>query len=757
MVIPLYVGRPRSGAAIEMAAANEHRVFLVSQKHSEEENPTREGVYDYGTIGKVLQTLKLPDGSLKVLVEGICRAKLNSYVDNGEVISSEVIEVSDDFSNMKEGADVLVKALDSQFSEYSRYNENITQDITRSLKGITEPERYADLVAAHLPLSVESKQSILEASDVVERVDKIFEFLQREIEWMQVEKRIQTRVRERINEDQKRYFKREKIKAMQAELGESELEVINEEYYRLEKKIKDLGLPSNVFEKVETELNKLKLMPMMSAEATVIRNYLEWIIDIPWHARSEVCHDLAAAAKSLDADHYGLKEVKDRIIEYLAVFLKVKKLKSPIICLVGPPGVGKTSLGQSIAKATGREFCRVSLGGVHDEAEIRGHRKTYIGAMPGRMIKALRKAEVVNPLLLLDEVDKMGMDFRGDPASALLEVLDPEQNNTFNDHYLEVDYDLSDVLFITTANSMDIPPPLMDRMEIIRIAGYTEVEKLHIAKRHLIPKTLEAHGILPSEMRISDPAILKLIRNYTREAGVRELERGLAKIARRFVKNTMLKPGYDSKKKQVIGVSALKKYLGVHRYDFSTAGKQDVIGKVKGMAWTEVGGDLLDIEALIYDGKGELNYTGSLGDVMGESIEAALSLVKARMDKLSIPKDFFSKKDIHIHVPEGATPKDGPSAGVAICTAIVSVCTNKVISHQIAMTGEITILGHVLPIGGLKEKLLAANRGGIKRVLIPKDNEKDLEEIPKDVIGNLDIVSVKSIDDVLRNSLIEES
>lgn len=755
MVIPLYVGRPRSGAAIERSAAQDYKVFLVAQKNSQEENPDRSGVYGYGTVGKVLQTLKLPDGSLKILVEGIYRAKIESYVDNGEYITSEVSEVVDDFSSMQEEAEVLVKALDSQFSEYARFNENITQDISRSLKGITEPERYADLVAAHLPLGVESKQSILEAADIVERVDKVFEFLQREIEWMQVEKKIQARVRQRITADQRRYFNREKIRAMQAELGESESEVINEEYYRIEKKIQDLNLPSEIYEKVETELNKLKLMPMMSAEATVIRNYLDWIIELPWHEASPVNSDLDAAAKSLEADHFGLKEVKERIVEYLAVYLNVKKMKSPIICLVGPPGVGKTSLGQSIAKATGREFCRVSLGGVHDEAEIRGHRKTYIGAMPGRMIKAMKKAKKTNPLILLDEIDKMGMDFRGDPASALLEVLDPEQNNTFNDHYLELDYDLSNVLFITTANTMDIPAPLLDRMELIRIPGYTEMEKLHIAKRHLLPKTLSIHGIDLAAVKISDAALTKIIRLYTREAGVREFERALAKISRRFVKNVVLQEGYDKNKKEAIGVSALKKYLGVHRYDYSTANTRDMVGKVKGMAWTEVGGDLLDIEALVYDGKGELSYTGSLGDVMGESIEAALSLVKARMERLNIPKEFFSKKDIHIHVPEGATPKDGPSAGIAICSAIVSVCTSQSVHHDIAMTGEITLLGQVLAIGGLKEKLLAANRGGIRRVLIPKDNEKDLDEVPKEIMDGLDIIPVKSIDDVLKLALTE--
>ena len=754
MVIPLYVGRSRSSAAIEMSASNDYKVFLVAQKNSEEESPDQNGLYDFGTIGKVLQTLKLPDGSLKVLVEGICRAKIIDYKDHGEYVNTEVEEVIDDFSSMTEDAEVLVKALDSQFNEYAKFNDNVSQDVIRSLKGIKEPERYADLVAAHLPLSVESRQEVLEAINIVKRVEKIFEFLQREIEWKEVEKNINKKVRESITAEQKRYYIQKKVRAIQAELGEGESDLINEEYYRLEKKVKGLGLPSEIFEKVESEMTKLKFMPMMSAEATVIRNYLDWIIDLPWHEESEINTDIDAATQSLEEDHYGLKEVKERIVEYLAVYLNVKKMKGPIICLVGPPGVGKTSLGQSIAKATGREFCRVALGGVHDEAEIRGHRRTYIGAMPGRIIKAMKKASKINPLILFDEVDKMGMDFRGDPASALLEVLDPEQNDTFNDHYLEVDFDLSNVMFLTTANSMDIPPALLDRMEIIRLPGYTEMEKVHIAKRHLIAKTWKIHGIKASVLKISDAALLEIIRRYTREAGVRELERHLSKIARRFVTNVMIKKNYDPKRRYNIGMNSLKQYLGVHKYDFSTADKEHTVGKVKGMAWTEVGGDLLDIEALSFDGKGELSYTGSLGEVMGESVEAALSLIKSRGDTFELSKDFFSKRDIHVHVPEGATPKDGPSAGIAICSAIVSICSGKRIRSDVAMTGEITLLGQVLPIGGLKEKLLAAHRGGIKTVIIPKDNEKDLEEIPKEILSGLKICPVKNIDEVWRIVLL---
>ncbi len=758
MVVPLFIGRSKSIKAMEIAVEKESLVFLVTQKDMAVEEPQQKDLYESGTLAKIIQILKLPDGTLKVLIEGIQRARLVQLNDDGFSYSGVIERIEDQDKEVvekgfvlgKDGANErvedLVRSLDSKFSEYAKLNDKLPTDILSSVKGLTHPGRLADLISIHLPLSIQHKQTILETIDIYERVNLVLSYLIKEMSWIKVEKNIQKKVRDQIAEDQKKYFNREKLKAIQQELGELEGE--GSDINILLDKVRALKLPHDTLEKVESEINKLALMPPMSAESTVIRNWLDWVIDLPWSKRSRTRITLKDANETLDENHYGLEKVKERIVEYLAVLKKVKKVRGSIICLVGPPGVGKTSLGQSIAKALGRDFVRISLGGVRDESEIRGHRKTYIGAMPGRIIKAMKRAKVTNPLIMLDEIDKMGMDYRGDPASALLEVLDPEQNNSFVDHYLELDYNLSDVMFLTTANTLDIPPPLLDRMEVIRIAGYTESEKMHIAKSYLVPKCAKACGLKPSEVLISDQVMLEIIQRYTREAGVRELERLLMKIGRKIVKKQ-----FESKKIDPNVTSPiLNEYLGPHQFDHGIAKEKNQVGLVRGLAWSEVGGDLLMIEAVMMPGKGELIFTGSLGEVMQESIKTAKSVARLHTD----PKkaELYQKNDIHVHVPEGATPKDGPSAGTAICTAIISTVLDKPVRADVAMTGEITLRGEVLPIGGLKEKLLAAHRGGIKTVLIPHKNEKDLVEVPKTVKEDLEIIPVSHIEQVLKIALV---
>lgn len=760
MVVPLFIGRDKSIAALEHAVERDLNIFVVTQRKSSIESPSQTDLYEIGTIAKVLQMLKLPDGTLKVLIEGSQRARLSDlmHIDR-EFLISQVVPLDDDeFTQVQEGrlrkedgsyvdTEILLRALENQFSEYANLNEKLSTDLIASMRGLSYPGRLADLISIHLPLSIDQKQSILDAVEIHARVELVLSFLQKEMEWLKVEKNIQKKVRDQIAEDQKRYFNREKLKAIQQELGEMEGE--GNDVSNLLAKIKKLKLNKDAFEKVESEVNKLNLMPPMSAEATVIRNWVDWIVDLPWQKKKNTKISLMDAQKRLDIEHYGLEKVKERIIEYLAVLKKVKKVRGSIICLVGPPGVGKTSLGQSIANALGRSFVRISLGGVRDEAEIRGHRKTYIGAMPGRIIKAMKRAKVRNPLIMLDEVDKMGMDFRGDPASALLEVLDQEQNHSFNDHYLELDYDLSDVMFITTANSLDIPAPLLDRMEIIRIAGYTEKEKAKIAERHLLPKCLKACGLTQDEITFPEAVIYEVIQSYTREAGVRELERLLLTICRKSLKQEM----DNGKKVKTITKKTVHDYLGVPKFDHGVVEKESQIGLVRGLAWTQVGGDLLVIEAILLSGKGELIYTGSLGDVMKESIQTAKSVTRS-MALQDSPK-FYQDHDIHVHVPEGATPKDGPSAGISMCTAMVSAVTKRPIRSDVAMTGEITLRGEVLPIGGLKEKLLAAHRGGVKTVIIPKKNERDLKDIPKDILNDIEVKPVSKIKEVLDIALMK--
>ena len=745
MVMPLFVGRAKSISALDEAMNEGKQLLLVSQKQADLEEPTVDDVFDVGTIANIIQLLKLPDGTVKVLVEGQQRAKINQLNDGEDHFSAEVTPIETTFGDEKE-LDVVKAAVLNEFESYLQLNKKIPADVLGALQRIDDADRLADTMAAHIPVTVRHKQSVLELADVQERLEYLLGMMESEADILQVEKRIRGRVKKQMEKSQRNYYLSEQIKAIRKEMDEGESEDTIDEVEQLRQKVEAAGMPADVREKVESELQKLKMMSAMSAEATVVRSYVEWMLQVPWHKRTKVKKDIAKAQQVLDADHYGLERVKERILEYLAVQARLNKIKGPILCLVGPPGVGKTSLGQSIANATGRKYVRMALGGVRDEAEIRGHRKTYIGSLPGKLIQKMAKVGVKNPLFLLDEIDKMSSDMRGDPASALLEVLDPEQNTTFNDHYLEVDYDLSDVMFVATSNSMNIPGPLLDRMEVIRLSGYTEDEKLNIAMRHLLQKQIERNGLKKGELTIEENAILDIIRYYTREAGVRGLEREISKICRKAVKNLLVNPKVKS---IIVNSDNLHDYLGVKRFEFGKADTQNRVGEVTGLAWTEVGGDLLTIETASVVGKGKLTFTGSLGDVMKESIQAAMTVVRARAEKLGINSEFHEKRDIHIHVPDGATPKDGPSAGIAMCTALVSCLTGNPVRADVAMTGEISLRGKVLPIGGLKEKLLAAHRGGIKTVLIPKDNVKDLEEIPDNVKENLAIHAVETIDEVL--------
>jgi ATP-dependent Lon protease len=747
MVIPLFVGRERSIKALEVAMAADKQILLTTQKSASEDQPTEEELYHIGTLATVLQLLKLPDGTVKVLIEGVRRAKVARFITNESYFLADV-ELIDDTNVQSRDIEILVRSLKSQFEQYVKLNRKIPTEILASVLAIEDASRLADTIAAHLSLKIDEKQKLLEIVDLVKRLEKLVGIMESEIDLLQVEKRIRGRVKRQMEKTQREYYLNEQMKAIQKELGE--LEEVPNELEALTKKIEKASMPEEAKEKCVSELNKLKMMSPMSAEATVSRNYLDWMLALPWGKTSKLRASLAEAEKILEEEHYGLKEVKDRILEYLAVHKRVKNPKGPILCLVGPPGVGKTSLGESIANATGRKFVRMSLGGIRDEAEIRGHRRTYIGAMPGKIIQKISKMDSNNPFFLLDEIDKMSSDFRGDPASALLEVLDPEQNHAFNDHYLEVDYNLADVMFVATANSLDIPPALRDRMEIIRIPGYTEEEKVNIALRHLIPKQMIANGLKPSEVALPLEAVRDIVRYYTREAGVRNLEREISKIFRKVVKEVLLK---TRNKKLTLDANNLEDYLGVRRFRYDIAAEKDQIGQVKGLAWTEVGGELLEIEAVTLPGKGKITYTGQLGEVMQESIQAALTVVRSRAPLLGIPKHFFEKHDIHIHVPDGATPKDGPSAGISMCTALVSVLTHLPVRATYAMTGEITLRGEVLAVGGIKEKLLAAHRGGIKSVIIPLENVKDLKEIPDNIKNDLDIKPVRWIDEVLTYAL----
>ena len=749
MVIPLFVGREKSIRCLEAAMDNDKQIFLVAQKDAGVDEPEADDIYTVGTIATILQLLKLPDGTVKVLVEGSVRGEIESYKQSEPFFVANVDKLTDEEIDESE-QEVLIRSAVSQFEGYVKLNKKIPPEVLTSLNGIEDAPRLADTMAAHMPLKLTEKQKVLEMQGVNERLEYLMALMEGEIDLLQVEKKIRTRVKKQMEKSQREYYLNEQMKAIQKELGE--LDDAPDEFEALSKKIADAKMPKEAEDKAKAELQKLKMMSPMSAEATVLRSYIEWLTNVPWNKRSPVKKDLSRAEGVLNEDHYGLEKVKERILEYLAVQQRVKKLKGPILCLVGPPGVGKTSLGQSIAKATGRKYVRMALGGVRDEAEIRGHRRTYIGSLPGKLVQKMAKVGVKNPLFLLDEIDKMSSDMRGDPASALLEVLDPEQNNSFSDHYLEVDYDLSDVMFVATSNSMNIPGPLLDRMEVIRLSGYTEDEKLNIAKNHLIGKQMERNGLKAKELEITDSAVIGMIRYYTREAGVRSLEREVSKVCRKAVKDILLK---KSKDKVVVTQDNLKDYLGVQRFDDGKADKDNQIGQVTGLAWTQVGGDLLTIETTSVPGKGKMTSTGSLGDVMQESIKAAMTVVRSRAEKLRINDDFYEKRDIHVHVPEGATPKDGPSAGIAMCTALVSSLTGNPVKCDVAMTGEITLRGEVLAIGGLKEKLLAAHRGGIKTVVIPKDNERDLEEIPDNVKKDLSIHPVKWIDEVLDIALQE--
>ncbi|SFD24314.1 endopeptidase La [Pseudoalteromonas denitrificans] len=748
MVIPLFVGREKSIKCLEAAMENDKQIFLVAQKDATIDEPEVEDVYEVGTIATILQLLKLPDGTVKVLVEGTQRAKITEFTQTDEffIAQSQYI-VSKDIDEQEQ--DVFLRSAVSQFEGYVKLNKKIPPEVLTSVSGIDEAARLADTMAAHMPLKVAEKQKVLELACVTERLEFLMAQMEGEIDLLQVEKKIRSRVKKQMEKSQREYYLNEQMKAIQKELGE--LDDAPDEFEALAKKIEEAQMPTEATDKTKAELNKLKMMSPMSAEATVVRSYIDWMIGVPWKKRSKVKKDLAKAQEILDSDHHGLEKVKERIMEYLAVQQRTNKLKGPILCLVGPPGVGKTSLGQSIARSTGRQYVRMALGGVRDEAEIRGHRRTYIGSMPGKIIQKMSKVGVKNPLFLLDEIDKMSSDMRGDPSSALLEVLDPEQNTSFNDHYLEVDYDLSDVMFVATSNSFNIPGPLLDRMEVIRLSGYTEDEKLNIATKHLLVKQIKRNGLKESEIEIEDSAIIGIIRYYTREAGVRNLEREISKLCRKAVKEILLN---KKVKKVIINQDNLETYLGVQRHDYGKAEGDDRIGQVTGLAWTEVGGDLLTIECAAVPGKGKLTHTGSLGDVMQESIQAAMTVVRSRSEKLRINEDFYIKRDIHVHVPEGATPKDGPSAGAAMVCALVSSLTGNPVRSDVAMTGEITLRGEVLPIGGLKEKLLAAHRGGIKTVIIPHDNERDLKEIPQNVLEGLSIHPVKWIDEVLELTLL---
>ena len=757
MVLPLFVGREKSIAALENAVSNQEPVFLLAQTDAAVEDPVAADLYQTGTVAQVLQVLKLPDGTVKVLVEGLYRGQVLTIEDTGGLFVSHIETIKDNDSESHPELEAVRRTLLAQFEQYAKLNKKIPAEIVNSINGISDNSRLADTVAAHLQLKLEQRQQILETADVVVRMEFLLAQLESELDIMQVEKRIRGRVKRQMEKSQREYYLNEQVKAIQKELGEEDE---RGELDALEAKIKEAGMTKEAEEKCLSELKKLKMMPPMSAESTVVRNYIDTLLELPWKKKSRVSKDIAKADLVLNADHYGLEKVKERILEYLAVQKRMDKLKGPILCLVGPPGVGKTSLGESIAKATGRQYVRMALGGVRDESEIRGHRRTYIGSMPGKILQNMAKAGVKNPLFLLDEIDKMGNDFRGDPASALLEVLDPEQNNKFADHYAEVDYDLSDVMFIATSNSLNIPTPLLDRMEIIRLSGYTENEKINIAMQYLVPKQMKRNGVKEGELAVEESAVRDIIRYYTREAGVRSLDREIAKICRKVVMQITLaedkkktsKTGTASKAKpKVIKVNEknLHDYLGVRRFDYGVAESENRIGQVTGLAWTEVGGELLTIEAVALPGKGTIQCTGQLGDVMKESVSAAWSVVRSRAESVGLPPDFYEKKDIHVHVPEGATPKDGPSAGIAMTLAMVSAFTKIPVRADVAMTGEITLRGEVLPIGGLKEKLLAALRGGIKHVLIPHDNVKDLEEIPDNVKTGLTIHPVKWIDEVL--------
>ncbi len=747
MVIPLYVGREKSINALEAAMEEDKKILLIAQRNASDDDPQPEDINSVGTIASILRLLKLPDGTVKVLVEGDERAYIENVFTSDDFFTAQVSVFENTQLDERE-ADVLTRTVMNQFDQYVKMNDKVPPEILSSLSSIEDPSRLADTIAAHMPLKIEEKQVILEIADVRERLEHLLAQMESEIDILQVEKRIRGRVKQQMEKSQREYYLNEQMKAIQKELND--IDDVPNELEELENKIKNNGLSVEAKKKGLAELNKLKMMSPMSAEASVVRNYLEWLTNVPWKKRSKVRHDLSKAEAILEEDHYGLEKVKERILEYLAVQQRMKKLKGPILCLVGPPGVGKTSLGQSIARATNRKFTRMSLGGVRDEAEIRGHRRTYIGSMPGKIIQNMSKVGVKNPFFLLDEIDKMAMDMRGDPSSALLEVLDPEQNNTFNDHYMEVDYDLSEVMFIATSNSMNIPGPLLDRMEVIRIPGYTEEEKLNIVSRYLIPKQMKNNGLKEAELSISEGAIRDIIRYYTREAGVRSIEREIAKIARKVVKEILL----DKKVKKVSVTSRnIEKYLGVKRFRYGSVEQENQIGQVTGLAWTEVGGEILTIETAVMPGKGKNSVTGQLGDVMKESIQAALTVVRSRSDMLGIDHEIYETKDIHIHVPEGAIPKDGPSAGIGMCTAIVSALTETPVKADVAMTGEITLRGEVLPIGGLKEKLLAALRSGIKTVIIPEENRKDLVELPKNIVSKMDIIPVQWIDEVLHIAL----
>ncbi len=747
MIVPLFVGRERSIQALEEVMRTDKQILLAAQKNAGDDEPSTDGIYEMGTLASVLQLLKLPDGTVKVLVEGTQRAQIVQYTDNAEYFEARV-ELVDEDVGADDEAEALARSVINQFESYVKLNKKISPEVLGTLGQIDDHSKLADTIASHLAIKISDKQDLLEITTISERLERIYALMESEISVLQVEKKIRSRVKRQMEKTQREYYLNEQMKAIQKELGDSDE---RDDIAEFEEKIESTKLSKEARDKAIAELKKLRQMSPMSAEATVVRNYLDWLLSIPWGVRGKVKKDLGEAQKILDDEHYGLEKVKERIVEYLAVQTRTNKLKGPILCLVGPPGVGKTSLGKSIANATGREFVRMSLGGVRDEAEIRGHRRTYIGSMPGKVIQSMRKAKRVNPLFLLDEIDKMGSDFRGDPAAALLEVLDPEQNSTFNDHYLEVDYDLSNVMFVTTANTLNIPPALMDRMEIIRIAGYTEDEKLEIAKRHLMPNQQQNHGLADGEWSVDDDAILQIIRRYTREAGVRSLERELAKLARKAVKEIM------STDETAVNVTAdnIEAFLGVPKYRYGEVESEDRVGVVTGLAWTEVGGEILTIEGAIMPGKGKMTVTGNLRDVMKESIQAANAYVRSRAADFGIKPNMFETRDIHVHVPEGATPKDGPSAGVAMVTAIISVLNGAEVRKDVAMTGEITLRGRVLPIGGLKEKLLAALRAGIKTVLIPEDNAKDLVEIPDNVKNALEIVPVGMMEDVLRIAMVK--
>ncbi len=747
MIVPLFVGREKSVQALDDVMRDDKQILLVTQKNAGQDDPASEDIYRVGTVGTVLQLLKLPDGTVKVLVEGVSRARIKSFTDNPNFFQADA-ELIEDTVGQGQELEALSRAVIAQFEQYIKLNKKIAPEVLVSINQIDEPSKLADTVASHLNLKIPEKQQLLELETISERLERVYGLMESEIGVLQVEKRIRNRVKRQMEKTQREYYLNEQLKAIQKELGESEEG--RDELAELEERINKTRFTKEAKEKAKAELKKLRTMSPMSAEATVVRNYLDWMLSIPWQKRTKIKKDIVAAEAILDADHYGLEKVKERILEYLAVQQRADKVKGSILCLVGPPGVGKTSLGKSIAKATGRNFVRMSLGGVRDEAEVRGHRRTYIGSMPGKVIQGMKKAKSSNPLFLLDEIDKLGADWRGDPSSALLEVLDPEQNSTFNDHYLEVDYDLSDVMFICTANTLRMPQPLLDRMELIRISGYTEDEKVEIAKQYLVSKQVEANGLKPEEFSVSDDALRDLVRYYTREAGVRSLEREIANLCRKAIKEILVK----KLEKITVTRRNLDKFAGVRKFRFGEAELEDQVGVVTGLAWTEVGGELLQIEAVSLPGKGRVTMTGKLGDVMKESVQAAEMYIKSRAPSLGIKPTVFDKKDVHVHVPEGATPKDGPSAGVGMTSAIVSVLTGVAVRKDIAMTGEITLRGRVLPIGGLKEKLLAALRGGLKTVLIPKDNEKDLADIPDNVKRGLKIIPISTIDELLRNALV---